>query len=490
MKYSLYILFIILFFSNSNNILERNNSKNILHSKISNNVVINNDILKIKPIKFSHTINTSASEYFPCISSDGQYLYFTGMDRTGNFDYKIDFSKSKNNGGEDIFYSKLVDGSWEDARDLKNLNTNGHEAVNQILQNGDLLITGNYPENMGPSKANNGSNTTDIFLAVKKRAYSIIHFDEPINSIYNEADAFLTKDKNILLFVSDRPGCVGNYHKKGWFWNNSYWGNTDLYVSFKNGGSWTSPLNLGKTINTDFSERSPFLSSDGLKLYFSSNGYNSSNRDLNIYYFVREDINDWKNWNGPFENKLINSSTDEWGYKEDLQGNSYFARANKLDYVSTKKGKDGTGFIFETNFRAGYSIYGQQSGSFKANEQTDLYFFNNDNIAVTLPDVLFDSDSYKLKSNPGFIKKLLDVIEINKPNLIKIIGYTDSDGSDKHNLELSLNRATEIKRLIINQKINVKIDVTGKGKDNPIASNFTSYGKALNRRVEIKFQFQ
>jgi len=488
MKYSLYIVVIILFFSNNINLRERNNYKNILHSKISNNVVINNGILNIKPIKFSHTINTSASEYYPCISPDGQYLYFTGMDRTGYFDYKIDFSKSKNNGGEDIFYSKLLNGSWEDARDLKILNTNGHEAINQVLQNGDLLITGNYPENMGPNNVNNGSNTTDIFLAIKKRSYGIIHFDEPINSIYNEADAFMTKDKNVLLFVSDRPGCVGSFHKKGWFWNNSYWGNTDLYVSFKNGDAWTTPLNLGKTINTAFSERSPFLSSDGLKLYLSTNGYNFSSHDLNIYYFIRKDINDWKNWQGPFENKLINSSTDDWGYKEDIKGNSYFARANKLDYIPTKKGKDGTGFIFETNFRAGYSIYGQQSGSFIANEQIDLYFINNDNVAVILPDILFDSDSYKLKSNPGLINKIIDLIEINQPTSIKIIGYTDSDGPDKHNLELSLNRANEIKRFIISRKNNLKIDVTGRGKDNPIASNFTSNGKALNRRVEIKFQ--
>jgi hypothetical protein len=189
---------IILFFSNNINLLERNNSKNIVHSKISNNVVINNDILNIKPIKFSHTINTSASEYYPCISPDGQYLYFTGMDRTGYFDYKIDFSKSKNNGGEDIFYSKLLNGSWEDAIDLKILNTNGHEAINQVLQNGDLLITGNYPENMGPNNVNNGSNSTDIFLAIKKRSYGIIHFEEPINSIYNESESFMTKVKNVL----------------------------------------------------------------------------------------------------------------------------------------------------------------------------------------------------------------------------------------------------------------------------------------------------
>ena len=122
--------------------------------------------------------------------------------------------------------------------------------MNQLFENGDLLITGNYLENLGPTKTDNGANTTDIFLARSNQNFNLTHFDEPVNSIFNEADANMTKDRNTILFVSDRPGHIGDYHKKGWLWNESYWGNTDIYVSTNNGDAWSNPINLGAAINT------------------------------------------------------------------------------------------------------------------------------------------------------------------------------------------------------------------------------------------------
>jgi len=488
---TLFIFTIFLFFScnaidtekPNNTIISENTPK-----KSANNIEIIQNNLNVKPIKFSHAINTSASEYYPTISPDGTKIIFTGMDRTGYFDYKILFNKSRNNGGEDIFFSNLENGNWQDSRDLRILNTNGHESVNQLFENGDLLITGNYLENLGPTKTDNGANTTDIFLARSNQNFNLTHFDEPVNSIFNEADANMTKDRNTILFVSDRPGHIGDYHKKGWLWNESYWGNTDIYVSTNNGDAWSNPINLGSKINTPYTERTPWLSSDGLTLYIASNGYNTDRKDLNIYYFKRTNKEDWEHWEGPFEITGLNGQTDDWGYQEDLNGVVYFSRANKLDYVPTKRGKDGTGFIFENNYRAGYAVYGQQSGSFKTAEQTDIYFYNNKNIALTIPDLLFEVDSYKLKLNNDYIEKIIDFININNPQKLIIIGYTDSDGTDKHNLELSMNRALEIKSLLIDKNIKANIEAIGKGKDNPIAPNENAQGKSKNRRVEIIFE--
>ena len=90
-------------------------------------------------VKLAHHINTSVSEYYPCLSPDGTRLYFTGMDRTGFFDYKIDYDKVRSAGGEDIFVSEWSNGLWKDARDVRGLNTEAHEAVTQILPNGKIL---------------------------------------------------------------------------------------------------------------------------------------------------------------------------------------------------------------------------------------------------------------------------------------------------------------------------------------------------------------
>ena len=92
-------------------------------------------------IKLGHAVNTSADEYLPVLNREENVLFFSGMDRTGYFDFKLDFIKQKSSGGEDVFYSRLEGGVWSDARPLESINTNGHEVVSQVINNGDLLVT-------------------------------------------------------------------------------------------------------------------------------------------------------------------------------------------------------------------------------------------------------------------------------------------------------------------------------------------------------------
>jgi outer membrane protein OmpA-like peptidoglycan-associated protein len=443
----------------------------------------------IRPIRIPHHINSSSSDYHPAISPDGKTLRFTGMDRTGYFDNKIDFTKTKNAGGEDIFISVHKNGLWQDATALKIINTNGHEAVTQSVSNGDLLLSGNFPENMGPDENSNGSNTCDLFLAIKNKNYQLYHFDEPINSIFSELDGYLSPDGKFLLFCSDRPNPKSKYHKKGWLWNESYWGNTDVYVSFKEGDSWSVPKQLENGINTEFTERTPWLSYDGMTLFLSSNGYNPDKKDLDIYFFTRKNKNDWDHWEGPYEITHLNGATDDWGYQEDMAGNGFFARGIKLGYKPTKKAKDGTGFVFETNFRSGYEIHGLQSGSFQKDEQTDIFTVNKNNVAITLPDILFEVDSYEL--SPAFTalkETIIDYIKINGPKTILIEGHTDSDGTETHNNTLSLNRANAIKKFIDKEMSGLHIQCEGKGSREPVAPNTNPEGKRKNRRVEIYFK--
>ena len=202
-------------------------------------------------IKLSHHINTSANEYLPVLSADENTMYFSAMDRSGFFDFKVDFTKQKSSGGEDVFSSEFKDGIWTDARPISILNTNRHEVISQVLKNNDLLISANYPEKLGPKIGNKGAETTDLFLAKseKNNQYQLFHFPEPVNSIFDEADGLMAEDESFILFVSDRPGHVGEYHKKGWKWNSSFWGNTDVYVSMKDGDFWSVPINLGPSFS-------------------------------------------------------------------------------------------------------------------------------------------------------------------------------------------------------------------------------------------------
>jgi len=442
-----------------------------------------------KFIRLSHHVNSSANEYFPCYDSKLGQLYFTGMDRTGFFDYKIDFTKSRNNGGEDIFVSNFSNGLFSDARPVISLNTNAHEAVNQVLSNGSILLTGNYSENMGPINENNGSATQDLFLAKPEgKSYRLIHFDEPVNSIFSDMDGFMFNN-NIILFASDRIGHIGAYHKKGWLWEGNYWGNTDIYVGFKENGNWVRVLNLGTSVNTPYAERTPFLSPDGLSLYISSNGYKKGKYDQDIYIFKRKDINNWTSWVGPILLNGVNSSGDDWGYRVSDDGSVFFARSVKLGFVPTAKYKNGAGFVFETNFRTGYDVKGAQAGSFKQDEQTDIYYsMGAGRPSLSFSDILFDFDKSSIKKDQitSLIERLQDLIEVNQPLKIIIHGHTDSFGSEKYNQELSYKRASVIKKIIIDFGFPENL-VTAEGMGNtmPLVKGGDKVSQQKNRRVDI-----
>ena len=60
-------------------------------------------------------------------------------------------------------------------------------------------------------------------------------------------------------------------------------GKRDIFVAFKTeNGKWDEPINLGKKINTKYSETCPSLSPDGKYLFFGR--YNDENEKSNIYW--------------------------------------------------------------------------------------------------------------------------------------------------------------------------------------------------------------
>ncbi len=102
----------------------------------------------------------------------------------------------------------------------------------------------------------------------------------------------------------------------------------------------------------------------------------------------------------------------------------------------------------------------------------------------------FDVDSYAIR--PEFIALLNELGHaLNNPRLknrkIFINGHTDADGSDQHNLILSLNRAYAVKLyLTANHHVaDDRLIVYGYGESMPLRPNSTSVNKQLNRRVEI-----
>ncbi|WP_216086802.1 OmpA family protein [Ferrimonas balearica] len=67
-----------------------------------------------------------------------------------------------------------------------------------------------------------------------------------------------------------------------------------------------------------------------------------------------------------------------------------------------------------------------------------------------------------------------------------LVGHTDSNGSTRYNLELSLRRAEAVARALVVAGVGrEQLRVYGEGESSPVASNATPAGRAQNRRVEL-----
>src|SRR5690606_28248663 len=91
------------------------------------------------------------------------------------------------------------------------------------------------------------------------------------------------------------------------------YGNEDIYVSsLKSGNTWTTPQNLGPSINTYQQELTPYLSADKQWLFFSTNGHGST-RGIDVYYSQRLDES-WENWSQPQPLTQVNTTGAELAY--------------------------------------------------------------------------------------------------------------------------------------------------------------------------------
>lgn len=147
-------------------------------------------------------------------------------------------------------------------------------------------------------------------------------------------------------------------------------------------------------------------------------------------------------------------------------------------------------------------LYFHLEGSNYKEEEIGL-FLSNIKIATGLPDtrhklveegkfsttgILFEVNAATIKpESNGVLKEVAEAIKSNAGIKIKIIGHTDSDGSDATNLELSKKRSEAVKEALV-KNFNVEaaaLETDGKGETKPVADNKTKEGKAQNRRVEF-----
>lgn len=175
-------------------------------------------------------------------------------------------------------------------------------------------------------------------ISNKKINKSNFHYSYNLNefggSIIVKTDQFNGKaDKDLkeldLMYISE-------VHNVLFFssYGDSKKNSLDLYMSRKENNNWSLPQKLPDVINTKYEEAYPFLSEDGISLYFSSKGHNSMG-GYDIFRTVWDATNN--TWSQPVNLDFpVNTPFDEIMYAVDrFNETAFFAstRDTKVDKI-------------------------------------------------------------------------------------------------------------------------------------------------------------
>ena len=253
-------------------------------------------------VNLGPTVNSSAWDICPSISPDGLALYFSSYRSGGSGNY--DLWVTKRSTKED---------PWGPPENLESsINTSGGEAHPYISADGLSLY---FAGAAGPDDTprNGGYGGGDIWLTelipVSGRQGTNLVWSTPINlgatinsSVYDAAPC-LSADGLMLFFHSDRTGGYGNH---------------DIWVARRktHDDPWEEPLNLGSPVNTSEADAGPALSGDGKTLYFFS-GRNGGTGVWDLWQAPIEPIVDL-NGDGIVDGADLTIIVDHWGTDEPL----------------------------------------------------------------------------------------------------------------------------------------------------------------------------
>jgi len=108
-------------------------------------------------------------------------------------------------------------------------------------------------------------------------------------------------------------------------------------------------------------------------------------------------------------------------------------------------------------------------------------------VASLAADVNFDFDKSVLKpEGRAALDRLVTDMRQVEVRRVDLVGHTDSIGTEQYNQGLSERRAASVQTYLIDRGVNpALITASGRGELQPIASNATPEGRAMNRRVDI-----
>ncbi len=203
-------------------------------------------------------INSEDNEYAPILTKNGSVLYFAGR--------RSNTTGGMKNPDDEQFFEDIYRAVWNQkfamwdsvTNDLGKVNGDGFEAITYL--NNDETY-GLLTLNTTALDIESPTESSDICEIEKKGLTwgkpKLIH-NESINTSYYDGSATMTADGTTMVFVSDRNGEKSS---------------TDLYIVHRKGKKWGDAVALPININTERRETTPYLTPDGKYLFFSSDGH-------------------------------------------------------------------------------------------------------------------------------------------------------------------------------------------------------------------------
>lgn len=476
--------------------------------------------VKFDPKNLGPKVNSEQAEYFPSITADNEFLYYTVNNPNERYP------------NEDIYQAQFVNGEWRERQAVTSVNrANAQEGAHSITQDGRYLF-------FASDRMDDNAGRFDIYIAKKvgDEWRVPVNMGREINSRNWESQPVISADAKQLFIVRK---------------SNDGFGGSDIYVSrLDNQGRFGELENLGDVINTPGDEQRPYLHPDGKTLYFASNGHPGMGK-TDVY---KSTLNKDGSWGKPVNlGYPINTSEVEFGLYVAANGKTaYFSSDREGGYgnmdiysfelpesaqpeiVVSVKGvvKDGESQEF---LKANIKIIELQSGEiYKTLSSDDL----NGSFLVTLPagknyayqatlegylpfsetfslkevsegalveleaqltkiekgqefvlkNIFFDSGNAELKDeSKAELNVLVDYLNANESLFLEIGGHTDSDGSTASNLALSEARAKAVYVFLLANGVSAsRLSFKGYGEDKPIVANDSEENKEKNRRTAFK----
>ncbi|MCQ2298760.1 MAG: OmpA family protein [Bacteroidales bacterium] len=150
----------------------------------------------------------------------------------------------------------------------------------------------------------------------------------PVNTDYFDGDAFMLPDGSGIILSSDRPNGY-NLQPSGTYFHGDTALATDLYFVPVSARGWGNPVNLGPMVNSAYCERYPVMGKDMKTLYFCTDARGLGFGD--IYVTKRSDLNSWTSWSTPVNlGKEINTGFNETGLSLSSDGKTLYFCTNGI----------------------------------------------------------------------------------------------------------------------------------------------------------------